>query len=189
MSLQKSLILRLLSPVSVVLSWINSKPLTFSFYMILSDILNISVPPLILLFLFKLLWDCKIWMHVLQLSPYSLRIALYVLQNRLLSGFRRSWLQLLLDRQNSWDCLFSNQLYIWSVIFFIINYSGCWQITSVLSFSPGAWDSGLLNSNMKTVLLESNKNFMHHSVMPTLSQSCVMVWLVISYIRSSCNQV
>lgn len=34
-----------------------------------------------------------------------------------------------------------------SVILFVINYSVCWKITSVLAFSLGAWDSGLLNSN------------------------------------------
>lgn len=52
-----SLIWRLLSPTSIVLSRLNSKSLTFSFYAMLSEILNIAVPPLILLFLFNWLRD------------------------------------------------------------------------------------------------------------------------------------
>ena len=52
-----SLIWRLLSPISIVLSRLNCKSLTFSFYAMLSEILNITVPPLILLFLFNWLWD------------------------------------------------------------------------------------------------------------------------------------
>lgn len=52
-----SLIWRLQSPISIVLSRLNSKSLTFSFYMMFSEIPNIAVPPLILFFLFNWLWD------------------------------------------------------------------------------------------------------------------------------------
>lgn len=143
--------LRLLSPVTVALCWINLKPLTFPFYMILSDILNISVPSLIFfLFLFKLLQDllakfeCKYSNWAVTVSGLiSMSYKIGCCQSSEDHGYRLY----LIGSSREIVYLQISCVFGVSVILFVINYSVCWKITSVLAFSLGAWDSGLLNSN------------------------------------------
>lgn len=162
--------------------------------MIISDIMTISAPPLILLFLFKLLWgsltssECKFSSWAL-----TFKIAFYVLQKCCWKSSEDHGCTLCLIKiTHEIAYLQINWKFGVSVILFIINYSVCWQIPSVFVFSLEDWDSGLLYSNMKTVLLKSYKSFIHCSTMPTLSQNCVMVWLMVCLwfliIPASCSQ-
>lgn len=143
-----SLIWRLLFPISIVLSRLNSKTLTFSFYTMLSKILNIAVLPLILLFLFNWLWDL--------LSKFECKYSSWALTTEgLLSvSYRRSCCQnsedhgcslylTATDTQYSLHCLPADQQYvIFAVSVICLSWNVCWQISIGSCFRSrglGSW--------------------------------------------------
>lgn len=103
-----SLIWRLLFPISIVLSRLNSKTLTFSFYTMLSKILNIAVFPLILLFLFSWLWDLLSKLNVsTPAGPLQLKDYFLCLKEE---AFVRN--QMAVDTACTWRLLLHNAHYI-----------------------------------------------------------------------------